>query len=217
MFHIYRYYGILLLIAPTLFFMPKFFELQTTSKVHSTQTEYNCTLEKEEVPDYSFATFQTTTIKAVHTESFQKNFSLSKRSEKIEENQDFCTGILELIQNTSSRNLFDGQTDKHKNESSSEKYKTISLLNDKLKILYRIDNLVAYILVIESLNITMLDHTSLRRNPLYYKIYCLGLTTVITQILPMGILLFFNIRIRTALKTSRETTKLVRKNCHRKR
>ena len=194
--------------------MPKFFELQTVSKVHSTQTEYNCTLEKEEVPDYSFATLSITTIK---TETIQKNSSLSKPSKNIEETQDLCTGILELIQNTSTRNLFKGHTYKHKNESSSEKYKTISLSNDKLKILYRIENLVAYIRVIERVNITMLDHTSLRRNPLYYKIYILGLTTAITQILPMGILLFFNIKICAALKTSRETTKLVRRNCPRKR
>ena len=194
--------------------MPKFFELQTVSKVHSTQTEYNCTLEKEEVPDYSFATLSITTIK---TETIQKNSSLSKPSKNIEETQDLCTGILELIQNTSTRNLFKGHTYKHKNESSSEKYKTISLSNDKLKILYRIENLVAYIRVIESVNITMLDHTSLRRNPLYYKIYILGLTTAITQILPMGILLFFNIKICAALKTSQETTKLVRRNCPRKR
>ena len=194
--------------------MPKFFELQTVSKVHSTQTEYNCTLEKEEVPDYSFATLSITTIK---TETIQKNSSLSKPSKNIEETQDLCTGILELIQNTSTRNLFEGHTYKHKNESYSEKYKTISLSNDKLKILYRIENLVAYIRVIESVNITMLDHTSLRRNPLYYKIYILGLTTAITQILPMGILLFFNIKICAALKTSQETTKLVRRNCPRKR
>lgn len=194
--------------------MPKFFELQTVSKVHSTQTEYNCTLEKEEVPDYSFATLSITTIK---TETIQKNSSLSKPSKNIEETQDLCTGILELIQNTSTRNLFEGHTYKHKNESSSEKYKTISLSNDKLKILYRIENLVAYIRVIERVNITMLDHTSLRRNPLYYKIYILGLTTAITQILPMGILLFFNIKICAALKTSQETTKLVRRNCPRKR
>lgn len=194
--------------------MPKFFELQTVSKVHSTQTEYNCTLEKEEVPDYSFATLSITTIK---TETIQKNSSLSKPSKNIEETQDLCTGILELIQNTSTRNLFKGHTYKHKNESSSEKYKTISLSNDKLKILYRIENLVAYIRVIERVNITMLDHTSLRRNPLYYKIYILGLTTAITQILPMGILLFFNIKICAALKTSQETTKLVRRNCPRKR
>lgn len=197
--------------------MPKFFELQTVSKVHSTQTEYNCTLEKEEVPDYSFVTLSTTTIKTVHTETFQKNYSLSKPSKNIEETQDLCTGILQLIQNTSSIDLFEGHTYKHKNESSSEKYQTISLLNDKLKILYRIENHVAYIRLIERVNITMLDHTSLRRNPLYYKIYILGLTTAITQILPMGVLLFFNIRICTALKTSQETTKLVRKNCHRKR
>ena len=194
--------------------MPKFFELQTVSKVHSTQTEYNCTLEKEEVPDYSFATLSITTIK---TETIQKNSSLSKPSKNIEETQDLCTGILELIQNTSTRNLFKGHTYKHKNVSSSEKYKTISLSNDKLKILYRIENLVAYIRVIERVNITMLDHTSLRRNPLYYKIYILGLTTAITQILPMGILLFFNIKICAALKTSQETTKLVRRNCPRKR
>ena len=194
--------------------MPKFFELQTVSKVHSTQTEYNCTLEKEEVPDYSFATLSITTIK---TETIQKNSSLSKPSKNIEETQDLCTGILELNQNTSTRNLFEGHTYKHKNESSSEKYKTISLSNDKLKILYRIENLVAYIRVIERVNITMLDHTSLRRNPLYYKIYILGLTTAITQILPMGILLFFNIKICAALKTSQETTKLVRRNCPRKR
>ena len=194
--------------------MPKFFELQTVSKVHSTQTEYNCTLEKEEVPDYSFATLSITTIK---TETIQKNSTLSKPSKNIEETQDLCTGILELIQNTSTRNLFKGHTYKHKNESSSEKYKTISLSNDKLKILYRIENLVAYIRVIERVNITMLDHTSLRRNPLYYKIYILGLTTAITQILPMGILLFFNIKICAALKTSQETTKLVRRNCPRKR
>lgn len=194
--------------------MPKFFELQTVSKVHSTQTEYNCTLEKEEVPDYSFATLSITTIK---TETIQKNSTLSKPSKNIEETQDLCTGILELIQNTSTRNLFEGHTYKHKNESSSEKYKTISLSNDKLKILYRIENLVAYIRVIERVNITMLDHTSLRRNPLYYKIYILGLTTAITQILPMGILLFFNIKICAALKTSQETTKLVRRNCPRKR
>ena len=194
--------------------MPKFFELQTVSKVHSSQTEYNCTLEKEEVPDYSFATLSITTIK---TETIQKNSSLSKPSKNIEETQDLCTGILELIQNTSTRNLFKGHTYKHKNESSSEKYKTISLSNDKLKILYRIENLVAYIRVIERVNITMLDHTSLRRNPLYYKIYILGLTTAITQILPMGILLFFNIKICAALKTSQETTKLVRRNCPRKR
>ena len=194
--------------------MPKFFELQTVSKVHSTQTEYNCTLEKEEVPDYSFATLSITTIK---TETIQKNSSLSKPSKNIEETQDLCTGILELIQNTSTRNLLKGHTYKHKNESSSEKYKTISLSNDKLKILYRIENLVAYIRVIERVNITMLDHTSLRRNPLYYKIYILGLTTAITQILPMGILLFFNIKICAALKTSQETTKLVRRNCPRKR
>ena len=197
--------------------MPKFFELQTVSKVHSTQTEHNCTLEKGVVPDYSFATLSTTTIKTLPTETFQKNYSLSKPSKNTEETQDLCTGILELIQNTSSRDLFEEHTYKHKNESSLEKYKTISLSNDKLKILYRIENLVAYIRVIESVNITMLDHTSLRRNPLYYKIYILGLTTAITQILPMGILLFFNIKICTALKTSQETTKLVRKNCHRKR
>ena len=197
--------------------MPKFFELQTVSKVHSTQTEYNCTLEKEEAPDYSFANFSTTTIKTVPTETFQKNYSLSKPSKNIEETQDLCTDILELIQNSSNRDLFERHTYKHKNESSSEKYKTISLLNDKLKISYRIENRLAYIRVIERVNITMLDHTSLRRSPLYYKIYILGLTTAITQILPMGILLFFNIKICTALKTSQETAKLVRKNCHRKR
>ena len=197
--------------------MPKFFELQTVSKVHSTQTEYNCTLDTKEVPDYSFATMSTTTIKIVPTETFQKSYSLSKPSKNIKETQDLCKGILELIQNTSSRDLFEEHTYKHKNESSLEKYKTISLSNDKLEILYRIENRVAYIRLIERVNITMLDHTSLRRNPLYYKIYILGLTTAITQILPMGILLFFNIKICTALKTSQETTKLVRKNCHRKR
>ena len=62
-----------------------------------------------------------------------------------------------------------------------------------------------YVVSTKYKSILMLDHTDLRKNPLYYKIYILGLTTLVTQIIPMGILVFFNIKIYTALKTSQET------------
>ena len=49
--------------------------------------------------------------------------------------------------------------------------------------------------------IPMIDRTELRKNPLYYKIYILSLTTLFAQIIPMGILIYLNIKICLALST----------------
>ena len=76
------------------------------------------------------------------------------------------------------------------------------LFDGRLNISYEIVDETAYINILDSSNKTLLDHTEMRKNSLYYNVYILGLTTTLTQIIPMAILLFFNIKIYSALKAS---------------
>ena len=194
------------LIFPTLFFLPKFFELRTETKVLSSQTDYNCSLDVLEASNND-RMYSTTTLGSVPEDTVYPNISTTESSGNSSEIQNPCQEILRLINSTSSKDVLKEYESNELNGSSSKKNESIFLFDGRLKISYHIDNFIAYIFIIETMNTTFLDHTDLRRNRLYYKIYILGLTTVITQIVPMGILIFFNIKIYAALKASRFTRK----------
>ena len=72
--------------------------------------------------------------------------------------------------------------------------------NDTFHMDFNIETRVAR--VCRKIVYPFIDRTDLRKNRLYYKIYILGLTTMFAQIIPMGILIYLNIKICLALNTA---------------
>lgn len=98
---------------------------------------------------------------------------------------------------------FDFNNDSYQCEPQKEVVdpsRILSEANDTFPMDYNIKTQIAR--VCKKIVIPFIDRTDLRKNRLYYKIYILGLTTLFAQIIPMGILIFLNIKICLALKTT---------------
>ena len=127
----------------------------------------------------------------------------------MQEEHSFCRTIFHLFKNgTNPDVLKTSENQKMINNSLVQSSRTgmnISYGDENVTMTFDDSTQTVYVVRTKYKSILMLDHTDLRKNPLYYKIYILGLTTLVTQIIPMGILVFFNIKIYTALKTSQAT------------
>ena len=128
--------------------------------------------------------------------------AIPKSEDEFNETESACDEIIQLINNTSNGNIFESFKEKTENSSSLIKREELLLLNGRINISYEIVDQTAYVNILDFTNTTVLDHTDMRKNSLYYNVYILGLTTILTQIIPMAILLYFNFRIYFALKAS---------------
>ena len=134
--------------------------------------------------------------------------SITTPTVSVNQSESICRHIFYLVNNATAGRIFKMDSNGPFVESSSEN-KTISYPEGRLTWSYDIDTHVAQFIIIRKHNRTRLDMTDLRRNTFYYKIYILGLTTLVAQIIPMGMLLFFNIKICRALKASTVTREVV--------
>ena len=163
---------------------------------------YNCSMHK-----YITANSQTTispfltNLVPVATSKSMK--TINEIDKKLNETESACEEILQLINNTSNRNLFEESRDLPEISLSLIKRKELILFHGRINISYEIVDRTAFVNILDSTNTTLLDHTDLRKNSLYYNVYILGLTTTLTQIIPMAILIYINISICSALKASR--------------
>ena len=185
-----------------MFFLPKFFELRLETKLISNQINYNCTMYK-----YRTINSQITTSSSLTTlvpEASSKSLkAIPKYEDELNETESACDEIIQLINNTSNGSIIESFMEKTENSSSLTNRGELLLLNGRINISYEIVDRTAYVNILDFTNTTVLDHTDMRKNSLYYNVYILGLTTTLTQILPMAILLYFNFRIYFALKESR--------------
>ena len=129
--------------------------------------------------------------------------AIPKSENEFNEIESACDEIIQIINSSSNGNIFESIIEKTENSSSLMKREELLLLNGRINISYEIVDQTAYVNIQDFTNITVLDHTDMRKNSLYYNVYILGLTTTLTQIIPMAILLYFNFRIYFALKASR--------------
>ena len=129
--------------------------------------------------------------------------AINEIDKKLNETESACEEILQLINNTSNRNLFEESRDLPEISLSLIKREELILFHGRINISYEIVDRTAFVNILDSTNTTLLDHTDLRKNSLYYNVYILGLTTTLTQIIPMAILIYINISICSALKASR--------------
>ena len=198
----YRFYLVLILLIPTMFFLPKFFELRLETTLISNLMNYNCTIYKLE-QSHAF-TIESSSSRNFVTQDVPEEVEVGTESQgKSNETENACEKILQLINKTSNANIFEENRDKNETTSSSIEHEELILFDGRLNVSYVVVNQTAYISILDTMNTTLLDHTDMRKSSLYYNVYILGLTTTLTQIIPMAILLYFNIKIYYALKTSR--------------
>ena len=217
----------LLLVGPSIFFVPKFFELQAIDVSFNLTKAYNCS--STDIPDQLLEVIgyrqrdllssnvpilqlPSTVIPSPTTADLlslnEQNGSTDARSAMQEENS-FCRRIFRFIKNVTTPDVLNTILN-HKmlNNSlvhSSRKGMKMSYGDENVTLSFDVSTETVYVVRIKLKTILILDHTDLRKNPLYYKIYILGLTTLVTQIIPIGILVFFNIKIYTELKTNQAT------------
>ena len=191
----------MILILPTTFFLPKFFELRLETRLISNLMKYNCTIHKPK-PFHAYRNESSTSVNSFPDGASKPMNTKSNYDRKSNESENACDEILQLINSTSNENIFDEYRNANKILASSMKRNELILFDGRLNISYEIVDETAYINILDSSNKTLLDHTEMRKNSLYYNVYILGLTTTLTQIIPMAILLFFNIKICSALKAS---------------
>lgn len=200
-----RYYMLLLLIAPTIFLLPRFFEIKTMYRLYRLPKTYNCSeqianemeneleLRPTILENYSITTINSTIssnffhqenqIEVVCNKSqYLMNSFLENEVPPFQDNEsDNCAPRLEIV-----------NPDDYNSVSSQS--------NTTLHMDYNIRTQIARVCSRHLRPI--LDRTDLRKNPLYYKIYILGLTTLFAQIIPIAILIYLNIRIYMALRTT---------------
>ena len=190
---------LLLLIAPTIYFLPKFFEIRTSYKLYRIPKTFNCTqLINSQVPP--------PTMSENYTHLLLDN-TLPNIIQEENPIDVVCNKSLYLIQSLSD-NEVPLLTENNKSDSFCgprveniiDHDSLISEDNVTLNMSYNISTQIAT--VCRRHLIPILDRTDLRKNPLYYKIYILGLTTLFAQIIPMGILIYLNIKICLALRTT---------------
>ena len=182
--------------------MPKFFELRTVPILFREPTSHNCSADLLEATSSPTA-FPNSTLTTASTTQLYTLISTS--STILNETENKCKEIFRLINNASNSDIFHVRYNESELNSSSTRNLNLSFPDGALTLTYDIDHHMAHIVIIKELNLTILDQTEMRKDTLYYNIYILGLTTVFTQIIPMGILMYFNIKIYTALKVSRVT------------
>ena len=163
--------------------------------------KYNCTIHKPK-PFHAYKNESFTSVNSLPDGASKAMNTKSDYDRKSNESENACDEILQLINSTSNENIFDEYRNANKILTSSMKRNALILFDGRLNISYEIVDETAYINILDSSNATLLDHTEMRKNSLYYNVYILGLTTTLTQIIPMAILLFFNIKIYSALKAS---------------
>ena len=185
----------LLLITPTIFFLPKFFEIKTIYQLYRIPKSYNCSgqLVDEMQHDIDFpmisANYSTTKINSTISTTF---FQQEKQIELVcNKSQYLVNSLLEnevpLFKNNESDYC------EPRAEVIDDFDSLVSESNVTLHMDYNIQSQVAR--VCRRHIVPILDRTDLRKNPLYYKIYILGLTTMFAQIIPISILIYLNIKI----------------------
>ena len=163
---------------------------------------YNCTIYKSDL-SHAYTIESSTSRNSVPQEFSEEVETKTESQGKFNETEKACNEILQLIKKTSNMIVIEEYRDKREMASSSIKHEELILFDGRLNVSYAIINQTAYINIIDSVNTTLLDHTHMRKSSLYHNVYILGLTTTLAQIVPMAILLYFNIKIYYALKTSR--------------
>ena len=202
-YYIFRYYILLLLIAPTIFFLPKFYEIRTEYKLYRIQKYYNCSEKFHDDLEKQLEFFDQAEISSINSTILENQFM--KQHSKL----DFvCNEFKYLIDSLVDNNV--PSTFHNNNSYNCEPQKelidpaSIGKENVTFHMDYNIETQTAR--VCRKIVIPFLDRTDLRKNTLYYKIYILGFTTLFAQIIPMGILIYLNIKICLALKiTSGDT------------
>ena len=191
----------LLLIGPTVFFMPKFFEIRTKGIPYAPKVRYNCTEHfNENLPNSSTFDVQIKTYSRTGVRS-----KISKVSDHEDATERVCNHMIYLIRKVTTDEVpMLGQDDSKIGPKSKEIANSTAdepKENTTLDVFYNISTHVATVTK-EPIMFYILDQTSMRKNPLYYKIYILGLTTLFAQIIPMVILIYLNIKIWLALRTT---------------
>ena len=130
---------------------------------------------------------------------------ISKISDHEDPTERVCNHILYLIRNVTIDDVpnLDQNDSEHSPTSTEIVNSTVDVPNENitLDVFYNVSTQVATVTK-EPIMFYMLVQTPMRKDPLYYKIYILGLTTLFAQIIPMVILIYLNIKIWLALRTT---------------
>ena len=192
---------ILLLIAPTIFFLPKFYEIRTVYKLYRIPKTYNCSQAMKDDVENQLQFFEKTGMSTLNSTIFENHFlEQHNQMEFICNNSKYLINTLIDNEVPSSSYIYN---DSYNCEPQKELIDPSSIANEPnitLHMDYNVETQIAR--VCREHIIPFVDRTDLRKNPLYYKIYILGLTTLFAQIIPMGILIYLNIKICLALKTT---------------
>lgn len=190
---------VLLLIGPPVFFLPKFYEYRTVHKLYKFPKSFNCSEHWNEAmqgqPEFLEIT-ENLTSPYINGE-IGNIFNEHNPTEQVcNKSLAFLNLSVESKVPLPSNNVSD-KCGPPFDVISSEDMKLESSV--ALNMDYNIQTKIAR--VCKRVIIPMIDRTELRKNPLYYKIYILSLTTLFAQIIPMGILIYLNIKICLALST----------------
>ena len=190
---------LLLLIGPTIFFLPKFYEIRTDYKLYKIPKSYNCSEVMKNDTEYQFQFDEKTGISSLNSTIFKNHFV-----EQLNQMEFICNKSKYLINSlVDDKSNLSSYNDSYTCEPQKELIDRASIAkepNVTLHMDYNVQTQIAR--VCQRHVIPFVDRTDLRKNPLYYKIYILGLTTLFAQIIPMGILIYLNIKICLALKTT---------------
>ena len=191
---------VLLLIGPPVFFLPKFYEYRTVHKLYKFPKSFNCSEYWNEAiqgqPEFLEIT-ENLTSPYINGE-IGNIFNEHNPTEQVcNKSLTFLNLSVESKVPLPSNNVTD-KCGPPFNVISSEDMK----LEDSVALNMDYNTQTKIARVCKRVIIPMIDRTELRKNPLYYKIYILSLTTLFAQIIPMGILIYLNIKICMALRTT---------------
>ena len=199
MLHYFRYYIVMLAVLPTLFFIPKFFEIHAVSKTAMVPVGINCS--GTEIPH------------AVLTILHQNNAASDEEElvtptpnilSNITHPRAVCNHIFRLYANdiiaggtnqTLSTSYNGSAVDVTTNGTSLVSFKIpeqISMDDAVYGLNMHYDINMNVLTIMRKHVFTVLDPTKMRKNHLYYKIYNVGLVTLFTQVIPLVILMYFN-------------------------
>ena len=199
----------MLAVVPTVFFLPKFFELQTVSKTFKVANHYNCSMfDTDSISSDMLAMLaDENNLESSHDADTLKTMIPKSLIENIQDEEEavcnrivytICTrsNLTELYQVCNLMTVLHTVDEIHDSEFAN----TLSLKDVATEVYYNVSTHIASMMNEQTVEI--LDQTEMRKNPLYYKIYNLGLVTLFAQIIPVGILMYFNINICMALKNA---------------
>ena len=189
---------------PTVFFLPKFFEIQTVNKTVRRAVRFNCS-GMETLHDGLATTLDNAT-----SNEEDATTSIPGIPYRVTYSESVCNRILHLVANYTNDQPplagYNGSGVEHgpnmTSSAQSEPSHQISMgnPNSMLRMHYDINTNIATI--IKKRTVSILDQTDMRKNHLYFKIYNVGLITLFTQIIPFGILMYLNIKICWAFQTN---------------